>query len=102
MGLVMKHKKVKNLKNRLLNISKKHEADKIWGLNRLFTYGQYKDCSLRDVIAIDLKYIKYMIDRHRLSLSKEAVEYLDEVFENEQYNHLDFNDKFTDEINFFI
>jgi len=90
----------KNFANRLRQLSKKHDANKIWSLDRLFTFGQYKDCSLKDVIDIDLEYVKWAMQSNILELSKEALDYLDDYAGDMKYDTYDFMNRFDDKNNF--
>jgi hypothetical protein len=86
-------------RRRLGRLTKKWKEEKVWGLDRVFTFGQYKGCTLRDVIDVDFNYIRFLKERGRIELSGEAYRYLDDQAETWPYKVTDRN-KFDDPLNF--
>lgn len=89
-----------NFKNRLKNLSKKYKDSKIWGLQKVITFGKYRDCTIRDIIDIDLDYIKYLSNKNIMQLDGDAVDYLNDIAEKMKYDIFDFTNKFNDFTNF--
>lgn len=70
-------------RSRLKGLSKRWREEKVWHLDRVFAFGQYRGCTLRDVLDTDLDYIRFLKEHGRIELGRDAIEYMDDRIEEE-------------------